>query len=160
MPSGKKAKRLSLLLLLGAVAGCAYISRKTASSGTTGGNPTPTPSNPGIVPATPTAPAQTILDQGIVSFYGPGFNGRKTANGEIFNEEAMTAAHKTLKFGTVVDVIDLDSGNSVRVRINDRGPFVAGRVLDLSVGAARKLGILQKGLAKNARVVAATTANV
>lgn len=89
---------------------------------------------------------------GGVSFYGPGFNGKLTASGETFDQNAMTAAHKTLPFGTMVQVTDLDTGNSVQVRINDRGPFVANRILDLSVGAATKLGIVQKGVARNARI--------
>lgn len=72
------------------------------------------------------------------SWYGPGFHGRKTASGERFNQWAMTAAHKTLKFGTRVKVTY--KGRSVIVRINDRGPFTKGRTLDLSKGAARKIG--------------------
>jgi rare lipoprotein A len=72
------------------------------------------------------------------SWYGPGFHGRKTASGERFNQNAMTAAHKTLKFGTLVRVTH--KGRSVTVRINDRGPFIKGRSLDLSKGAARAIG--------------------
>ncbi len=88
------------------------------------------------------------VEEGIASFYGEPFHGRPTASGETFNMNDMTAAHKTLPFGTVVDVFDLDTGNRVRVRINDRGPFVAGRILDLSQGAARALGTLTKGTAR------------
>ena len=72
------------------------------------------------------------------SWYGPGFHGRKTASGERFNQNAMTAAHKTLKFGTLVRVTY--KGRSVTVRINDRGPFTKGRTIDLSKAAARKIG--------------------
>lgn len=72
------------------------------------------------------------------SWYGPGFHGRKTASGERFNQNAMTAAHKTLKFGTLVRVTY--KGRSVVVRINDRGPFIKGRTIDLSKAAARKIG--------------------
>ena len=72
------------------------------------------------------------------SWYGPGFHGRLTASGERFNQWDMTAAHKTLKFGTRVKVTY--KGKSVIVRINDRGPFIKGRTLDLSKGAARKIG--------------------
>ncbi len=72
------------------------------------------------------------------SWYGPGFHGRKTASGERFNQWAMTAAHKTLKFGTLVRVTH--KGRSVTVRINDRGPFTKGRTIDLSKGAAMKIG--------------------
>ena len=72
------------------------------------------------------------------SWYGPGFHGRKTASGERFNQNAMTAAHKTLKFGTLVRVTY--KGRSVTVRINDRGPFTKGRTIDLSKAAARAVG--------------------
>ncbi|MEO8248146.1 MAG: septal ring lytic transglycosylase RlpA family protein [Burkholderiales bacterium] len=84
--------------------------------------------------------------RGKASWYGEPFHGRKTANGERYNMYELTAAHKTLPFGTVVKVKDLDSGRSVRVRINDRGPFVSGRVIDLSKAAADKLGIADDGV--------------
>lgn len=87
-------------------------------------------------------------ERGIASWYGPGFHGRTTANGETYNMNEMTAAHKSLPFDTRVRVIDLDTGKSVVVRINDRGPFVAGRIIDLSYAAARALGIDQKGTAR------------
>lgn len=74
----------------------------------------------------------------VASWYGPGFHGHKTASGERFNQYALTAAHRTLKFGTLVRVTY--KGRSVTVRINDRGPFVRGRSLDLSKGAARAIG--------------------
>jgi rare lipoprotein A len=76
----------------------------------------------------------------VASYYGPGFDGRKTASGERFNRWAMTAAHRTLPFGTLVRVTH--KGRSVVVRINDRGPFIRGRGIDLSEGAARKIGCL------------------
>jgi rare lipoprotein A len=76
----------------------------------------------------------------VASWYGPGFHGRKTASGERFNQYAMTAAHKTLRFGTKVRVTH--KGKSVIVRINDRGPFTKGRTIDLSKGAARAIGCL------------------
>jgi rare lipoprotein A len=75
---------------------------------------------------------------GKASWYGPGFHGRKTASGERFNQWAMTAAHRTYKFGTLVRVTH--KGKSVTVRINDRGPFIKGRIIDLSKGAAQKIG--------------------
>jgi rare lipoprotein A len=84
---------------------------------------------------------------GRVSWYGPGFHGRRTANGERFDKAEMTAAHRTLPFGTLVRVVETSSGKSVLVRINDRGPFCGGRVLDLSEGAARRLGIIGRGTA-------------
>ena len=81
------------------------------------------------------------LGRGKASWYGPGFQGRLTANGERFNTNAYTAAHKTLPFGTKVKVTNKNNGRSVVVRINDRGPFVHGRVIDLSKASARAIGI-------------------
>ncbi len=85
---------------------------------------------------------------GIASYYGPRWNGRRTANGEILNLNELTAAHKTLPFNTIVKVTDLDTGRSIIVRINDRGPYISGRIIDLTDYAAKKLGILQKGIAR------------
>lgn len=85
---------------------------------------------------------------GIASWYGPGFQGNHTANGEIYDMNGISAAHKTLPFGAVVRVVDLDTGRSIVVRINDRGPFIEGRIIDLSKGAAEKLGIVDKGIAR------------
>ena len=85
--------------------------------------------------------------RGIASFYGRGFAGRPTATGEIFNPEAMTAAHRSLPFGTRVRVTNTRNGRSVVVRINDRGPFIRGRVIDISTGAARAIGMINSGLA-------------
>jgi rare lipoprotein A len=88
---------------------------------------------------------------GLASWYGPGFHGRRSASGEVFNQHAMTAAHRTLPFGTRVRVTNINSGASVVVRINDRGPFGGGRVLDLSAGAAQAIGMIQTGVA-NVRI--------
>ncbi|HIK08474.1 MAG TPA: septal ring lytic transglycosylase RlpA family protein [Trichormus sp. M33_DOE_039] len=85
--------------------------------------------------------------QGVASFYGSGFHGRPTATGERFNSEAMTAAHRSLPFGTKVRVTNTRNGRSVVVRINDRGPYIRGRVIDLSTGAARVLGMIGSGIA-------------
>ncbi|PIE45466.1 MAG: septal ring lytic transglycosylase RlpA family lipoprotein [Gammaproteobacteria bacterium] len=82
---------------------------------------------------------------GTASWYGPGFHGRKTASGERYNMYAMTAAHKTLPLGSIVQVTNLDNGRKVKVRINDRGPFHGGRVIDLSKKAAQRLGVIKKG---------------
>jgi len=86
--------------------------------------------------------------EGQASWYGPGFDGRKTANGERFDQHDMTAAHRTLPFGTVVRVTRLDSGEAVTVRVNDRGPFVSGRIIDLALGAAREIGLDRDGVAR------------
>ena len=83
---------------------------------------------------------------GVASWYGGKFHGRKTASGETYNQNALTAAHRTLPFGTRVRVTRLDTGNSVVVRINDRGPFKAGRVIDLSERAAEEIGMTGVGV--------------
>lgn len=85
---------------------------------------------------------------GTASWYGPGFHGKRTANGEIYDMHAMTAAHKTLPLGTRVQVTNLSNGLKIIVRINDRGPFHGGRVIDLSKQAAKKLGLLRSGQGK------------
>lgn len=84
---------------------------------------------------------------GLASWYGPGFNGNRSASGEVFNQEALTAAHPSLPFGTQVRVTNIDTGLSVVVRINDRGPYAHGRVIDLSAGAARVIGLMSSGVA-------------
>jgi rare lipoprotein A len=81
------------------------------------------------------------IQKGLASWYGPDFHGKLTSNREIYNMHALTAAHKTLPFGTYVRVTNLNNGKSVVVRINDRGPFIKGRIIDLSYAAARKLGL-------------------
>ncbi len=84
---------------------------------------------------------------GMASWYGPGFHGRRSANGEIYNQNALTAAHRSLPFGTKVRVTNRHNGRSVVVRINDRGPYIGGRVIDLSAAAARLVGVIQTGVA-------------
>ncbi len=83
---------------------------------------------------------------GIASYYGDKFHGRRTANGEIYDKNAMTATHRTLPFGTIVEVTYLRTGKSVVVRINDRGPFIEGRIIDLSEAAAREIGLRPYGI--------------
>lgn len=82
---------------------------------------------------------------GGASWYGPGFNGKRAASGEIFNENAMTAAHRSLPFGTKVTVVDQRTGREVQVTINDRGPFHGSRIIDLSKEAANQLGFRNRG---------------
>ena len=93
------------------------------------------------------------LQSGMASWYGPGFHGRKTASGERFDQMAMTAAHRTLPFGTRVRVVDPKTGRSIVVRINDRGPFAHGRIIDLSKGSALALGMLSTSPVKLVGVV-------
>ncbi|MBN1355204.1 septal ring lytic transglycosylase RlpA family protein [bacterium] len=95
---------------------------------------------------TPRIPGESHT--GTASWYGKEFHGRKTASGERFNMYDLTAAHRTLPFGTKVRVTNLDNNRSVVVTINDRGPFVKNRIIDLSYGAARKLGFVKQGLAR------------
>lgn len=83
---------------------------------------------------------------GLASWYGPGFHGKKTASGEIFNQNALTAAHRTVKFGTVVTVTNTENKKVVKVRINDRGPFSGNRIIDLSEAAARQLDMKNDGI--------------
>lgn len=87
-------------------------------------------------------------ETGIASWYGPGFHGRQTASGETYDMEEMTAAHKELPFNTWVHVESMDNGRTVEVRINDRGPFVDGRIIDLSRAAAQQLDMLGSGTAR------------
>jgi len=86
-------------------------------------------------------------EKGIASWYGEPYHGRRTASGEIYDMHQLTAAHKTLDFGSVVKVTRRDTGTDVKVRINDRGPFVEGRVIDLSYAAAKKIGLDVDGVA-------------
>ena len=104
-------------------------------------------------PTPPTAPAPTprrfkLAGTGEASWYGPGFFGNRTANGEVFRPGTMTAAHRTLPFGTKVKVTNLRNGRSAIVRINDRGPFHGNRVIDLAHGAAQNLGLVASGVAQ------------
>lgn len=97
--------------------------------------------------ATSPATAQSV-QTGVASFYGVGHHGRRTASGERFNQNAMTAAHRSLAFGTRVRVTNLANGRSTVLRINDRGPFIRGRIIDVSTAAARTLGFERAGTAR------------
>jgi rare lipoprotein A len=85
---------------------------------------------------------------GMASFYAATFQGRMTASGELFDQEKLTAAHRTFPFGTMVEVKNLKNGRTVKVKVNDRGPFVKGRILDVSSRAAKRLGFYRKGVAR------------
>ncbi len=88
------------------------------------------------------------IQEGEASYYAHKYHGRTTANGEVYDENKMTAAHKTLPFGTTVRVTNLANGKKVVVRINDRGPFVKGRIIDLSYKAAGELDYISRGVVK------------
>ena len=117
---------------------------------------TPPPSKPGYPKPykvfgkwyQPLPHSDDFRQRGVASWYGRDFHGKKTSNGEIYNMYAMTAAHKTLPLGTYVRVHNLENNRSVIVRINDRGPFVRGRVIDLSYTAAKDIGIVGPGTAR------------
>ena len=91
--------------------------------------------------------AATVLD-GVASYYGKEHHGKKTANGEIFDMHQLTAAHRSLPFGSQVKVTNLSNQRSVIVRINDRGPYYQGRIIDLSLAAAERLDMVQSGITK------------
>ena len=90
----------------------------------------------------------TLVEYGMASWYGGRWIGRLTANGETYRAGDFTAAHKKLPFNTRVRVVDLKTGNSIIVRVNNRGPYIKGRIIDLSVAAAKKLGTYDRGIAK------------
>ncbi len=108
------------------------------------------PSSPEAEQAPPVAkipapPQPTMMETGLASWYGPRLHGKLTASGEVFNQEKFTAAHRTLPWGSRVKVTNLANGKSVVVQINDRGPSVRGRILDVSRAAARALGMVKSG---------------
>jgi peptidoglycan lytic transglycosylase len=113
---------------------------------------TETPPPPVVVPQVKEqapAPEGTKVEQvGNASWYGPAQNGKETASGETFDQNKLTAAHKTLPLGSTAVVTNLETGKSVEVTINDRGPYVKGRKIDLSRAAARQIGMTKEGVAK------------
>jgi len=141
------AGRLVAAALVAAAAvlgGCSGSSPRFGASG--GPNPPPGMSREAMrVGPGPDAPHEL---QGVASYYADEFDGRSTSNGEVYDMEAMTAAHKTLPFNTRVRVTNLENGEAAEVRINDRGPFKEGRIIDLSLAAARELGLIARGTAR------------
>lgn len=124
-----------------AIAACAGVALLTACQSAPPPPPTP-------IPPTTTDERPQFMQVGFASWYGPGFHGNQTADGERFDMNALTAAHRTLPFNSYVRVTDLATGRSVIVRINDRGPYEAHRIIDLSARAARELGITDDGTAR------------
>jgi len=122
----------------------------SGSGSSTRGTTPPRPIEPGPVPypAPPAGAALRRIDEGYASWYGVPYHGRQASNGEIYDMETMTAAHRTLPFNTIVRVTNLQNGKYCDVRIIDRGPFVEGRVIDLSLAAARAIDMVAAGLAR------------
>lgn len=133
------------LILAGCSSAPRYGSQTTPGKTTSPGRRTPTRQIP--VEKSPELSYQRSWI-GLSSWYGEDFHGKKTANGEIFDMYALTAAHKTLPLGTQIRVTNLENNRSVVVRVNDRGPYIEGRILDLSYGAAKALGFENMGTAK------------
>lgn len=123
-------KRAALAIVL--LAACTHGPRGSATPGAAG----------------PQAGASEPIADGMASYYGDAFRGRLTANGERFDPDALTAAHRTLPFGTCLRVENPANGRSVQVRVNDRGPYAQGRILDLSEAAARSLDLVRQGVAR------------
>ena len=157
---------LAAALLL--VAGCAHRTQITQAptsgppSGTSRPSRPPTASTPSGAPPPaermPAIPGQYV-EQGMASWYGDPFNGRRAANGEIYDMYQFTAAHRTLPFNSIVRVTNLATGKQTQVRITDRGPFVANRIIDLSLSAARAIDMLGPGTAQVRLELVGGTAN-
>src|SRR5262245_17651007 len=107
----------------------------------------PPTEQPAAISKIPVPAPPTLRETGLASWYGPQFHGRRTASGEVFNQDKFTAAHPTLPWGSKVKVTNLTNGKSVDVRINDRGPYGKGRIIDVSRAAARALDMVGQGLA-------------
>ncbi len=141
---------LPFIAFLIALAGCSSSTPQSPAVSPTTGKPLrgwQKPYEVYGVSYTPLLDHQGFSEEGIASWYGKKFHGRKTSNGEIYDMYAMTAAHKTLPLGVFVQVDNLNNGKTVVVRVNDRGPFVAGRIIDLSYTAASRLGVVGPGTA-------------
>ena len=163
--------RIAILLVVISLSGCGFFSGLSKPGGSTDSAPNVTLDNRKIINATPKVEARsrggnftpyTVLgktyrvmktakdykERGGASWYGTKFHGRLTSNGERYNMYEMTAAHKSLPIPTYVSVKNLDNGREIIVRVNDRGPFHEGRIIDLSYAAASKIGMLEKGTAR------------
>lgn len=131
------------------VTGCGHRERVAAAP------PPPVLASPGNANPEPESGAEEIpqgrpiyTEVGMASWYGPPYHNRRAANGKIYNQNAVTAAHRTLPLGSLIRVTNLANGRSAMMRVTDRGPFVPGRILDLSLGAAKELGMWRAGTAK------------
>ncbi len=137
-------KIVALIIVLGIISGCSNSPRYRT------GPVRPSPSktkNPPALKTKSTFKHRKVMT-GVSSFYAEDFHGKLTANGEIYDMYGLTAAHKTLPLNTIARVTNLDNNKSLILRINDRGPYVKGRILDCSYGAAKKLGFINNGTTK------------
>jgi rare lipoprotein A len=137
VPLSRARRSLPFLLLV--ALGCAHAPRQQGSA-----QPRESSVEPSQAPARHAEP----VGEGLASWYGGALRGHLTANGERFNPSALTAAHRTLPFGTCLHVENLANGRSVDVRVNDRGPYVNGRIVDVSEAAARRLDMLHEGVGR------------
>ena len=143
-----KSEIVFLCILLTLLMGCAH--RGARQPSVRPPTPEPTSTTPAPTPA-PKPTAEQVgegwTEKGIASWYGEPYHGRRTASGEVYDMHQLTAAHKTLAFGSVVKVTRRDTGADVKVRVNDRGPFIEGRIIDLSFAAAKKIDLDVDGVA-------------
>ena len=139
------AKRLVVLSMVFYLFGCSAAARFTGSGRNAVTSPGTAPSR---TTTTPSSGKALLTVEGIASFYSYDFDKKKTASGEIFNKDALTAAHREFPFGTVLRVTNLSNGNTVVVTVNDRGPVNKARIIDLSEGAAKEIGMIQDGTTK------------
>ena len=139
---------ISLSVILALFAGCASAAPGVSQAGYKAKRGTQKPYKIDGKWYTPVESSYGFEESGIASWYGRDFHGKKTSNGETYDMYAMTAAHKTLPMNTYVKIVRLDDGRETVVRVNDRGPFVSGRIIDLSFTAAKKLGIDTQGTAR------------
>ena len=147
----RKVLFVFFILALGSCSETTFLINSAKRIGTWGDNPTYKVGNPYKINGKWYYPAinYDYDEVGYASWYGPGFHGKKTANGEIFNQNKISAAHRTLPLPSIVKVTNLENGKVLSfVRVNDRGPFARNRILDLSKEAAKELGFLNKGIAK------------
>jgi rare lipoprotein A len=150
---GKAGAILGMAALAVILDGCAARRAATNPPTTT---PQPSVGQPASAPERPSTPSHTApsavpgeyTEEGVASWYGAPFNGRRTSDGEIYDMHQLTAAHRTLPFNAIVRVTNLTNGKQVNVRINDRGPFVANRIIDLSYSAAEAIGMVGPGTAE------------
>jgi rare lipoprotein A len=130
------------LLAVALAAACAHQAPTPAPA------PLPPEERPSPPAPPPPPPPEDRAERGLASYYARSLHGRRTASGARYDNRRMTCAHRTHPFGTVLRVTDVETGRSVVVKVNDRGPFAEGRVIDLSWAAARKLGMIERGLAR------------